>query len=86
MVAEIQSGLEQSLRAGVTAIGEIATQPCSVYRSASPCAALVLFHEIIAFSRARADSARTVLQHLEGRWPLFYDYRTFKTCIFSYLP
>ncbi|MBX3427694.1 MAG: amidohydrolase family protein [Pirellulales bacterium] len=56
--AEIAAGLVESLQAGVTTIGDIATASPAAYFS-SPLPArprLIRFHEAIGFSRARSES------------------------------
>jgi len=54
-------GLRESLRAGVTSIGEIATSPLSV-DTPSVLPELIAFQEVIGFSAARVDSVFTELQ------------------------
>lgn len=54
--AAIAAGLAESLAAGVTTIGEIATAQPSVYAVAGPRPRLVLLHEAIGFSAARTES------------------------------
>jgi cytosine/adenosine deaminase-related metal-dependent hydrolase len=60
----IAHGLEESLRHGVTTIGEIARTETEAYRIDGPAPRLVLFQESIGFSQARAGSA---LAAAEGR-------------------
>jgi aminodeoxyfutalosine deaminase len=50
----IQQGLAESLRSGVTTIGEISTSPPSAY--AGFAGLLTLFQEVIGFSAGRIDS------------------------------
>jgi cytosine/adenosine deaminase-related metal-dependent hydrolase len=61
--ATIQLGFSESLRAGVTTIGEISTLPHSAYAD-SQGTSLALFQEVIGFSAARIDS---VFGDLEDR-------------------
>lgn len=61
--AAIRRGLEESLRAGVTTVGEISTGFSSVYAQ-QPLSQLLVFQEAIGFSTARCDS---VLHELEER-------------------
>lgn len=61
--AAIRQGLDESLCSGVTTIGEIATQPLSVYGDFIG-SQLVVFHEVIGFSAARCES---VLSDLKKR-------------------
>ena len=60
--AGIERGVAESLRAGVTTIGEIATLSPSAYKG---CAGshLLLFQEVIGFSAARVDSVFSDLEH-----------------------
>ena len=55
--AAIGAGCRESLRAGVTTVGEIATSNTSAYQRDSTIPQLTIFREVIGFSRARADSA-----------------------------
>ena len=61
----ILAGLKESLRGGVTTLGEIATSPAAIYRQVSPLPFLTLFDEVIGFSQARVDS---VLEATRARW------------------
>lgn len=54
--AAVAAGMAESLAAGVTTIGEIATNQPSVYATATPRPRLALLHEAIGFSAARSDS------------------------------
>jgi cytosine/adenosine deaminase-related metal-dependent hydrolase len=53
----IGTGCRESLRAGVTTVGEIVTADARPYTLATPAPELTLFREVIGFSRARVDSA-----------------------------
>ncbi len=53
----INSGLEESLRHGVTTIGEIATAPLELYLKNENQLAIILFSEVIGFSASRTNSA-----------------------------
>jgi cytosine/adenosine deaminase-related metal-dependent hydrolase len=53
----IAIGLNESLAAGVTAIGEVATASFASYSASAQTPRLALLAEVIGFSRARADSA-----------------------------
>lgn len=64
----IAAGFRESLRHGVTTIGEIATAPLEQYLSDDPQPAATLFHEVIGFSAARTDS---VLAAVETRLDAF---------------
>ena len=57
--AGIAAGLAESLAAGVTTLGEIATAPAGDYQlpSGAPQPTTVLFQEAIGFSAGRVDSA-----------------------------
>ena len=60
----LANGVAESLRAGVTTVGDIST--CS---AAAPlgCIDAVRFHEVIGFSRARAESAlAAALERMDG--------------------
>ncbi len=59
--AAVRMGLEESLRAGVTTIGEISTMPASTY-SGFDGSILIAFHEVIGFSAARCDSVQSDLK------------------------
>ena len=54
--AAIAAGIAESIAAGVTAIGEIATAPADDYRWADDGPAIVLFQEAIGFSAGRVES------------------------------
>ena len=54
--AAIRAGLAESVAAGVTSIGEIATASASDYATAKPQAELMLFQEAIGFSAGRVES------------------------------
>jgi len=51
----IRQGIVESIRQGVTSLGEIATAPLSAYRG-TELSHLVAFQEVIGFSSARKDS------------------------------
>ncbi|MCA9236776.1 MAG: amidohydrolase family protein [Planctomycetales bacterium] len=53
----VAAGLAESLRAGVTTVGDIATAQPAAYATAGPRPRLVLLHEAIGFSDARRHSA-----------------------------
>ena len=59
----LQAGLHESLRAGVTTIGDIATSQFPNHLD-TPIPEVISFHEVIGFSTARSDS---VFAELEGR-------------------
>jgi len=59
----IRAGLEESLRQGVTTVGEIATSPVENYLPGDGMSpSLTLFDEVIGFSGARADSAMAAVR------------------------
>jgi cytosine/adenosine deaminase-related metal-dependent hydrolase len=62
--AAIRTGLAESMRLGVSAIGEIATARASCYPSGEGWPRLSLFHELIGFSQGRVES---VLSDALGR-------------------
>jgi cytosine/adenosine deaminase-related metal-dependent hydrolase len=62
--AAIADGMRESLAAGVTTIGEIATSPARLYQLNSMSPTTVLFQEAIGFSAGRVDS---VLGEIERR-------------------
>lgn len=57
----VRAGVEQSISAGVTTIGEISTSPFAI-QGPSPFPEVVSFQEVIGFSAARADSVFAELQ------------------------
>jgi aminodeoxyfutalosine deaminase len=59
--AAVRIGLEESLRAGVTTLGEISTTPLSTYSSFDG-SNVIAFQEVIGFSAARCDSVQNDLQ------------------------
>jgi cytosine/adenosine deaminase-related metal-dependent hydrolase len=54
--SDIATGLNESLAAGVTTIGEIASSSAAAYASPAPTPAAVAFQEAIGFSAQRVDS------------------------------
>ncbi len=60
-VSGVKAGLQESLKAGVTTIGEIATSPFAV-DAIEDLPELVAFQEVIGFSAARIDSVFAELQ------------------------
>jgi cytosine/adenosine deaminase-related metal-dependent hydrolase len=64
----IAIGINESLAAGVTAIGEVVTPPFAAYSTSAPTPRLALLSELIGFSRARADSAFAALQERLAGW------------------
>jgi cytosine/adenosine deaminase-related metal-dependent hydrolase len=63
VAAAIERGLAESLRCGVTSIGEIATAPARALLDAKPEAlGVVAFQEVIGFSRGRIDSVAGELE------------------------
>jgi cytosine/adenosine deaminase-related metal-dependent hydrolase len=60
-LAAVHKGLVESLKAGVTTIGEIATTPASAYDEFS-VSSLIAFQEVIGFSLARCESVQADLE------------------------
>ncbi len=68
-ITAVHAGLEESLRAGVTTVGEIATSPVG-FTNPTNLPDVVWFHEVIGFSAARVDSVfADVLERLSNRGP-----------------
>ena len=61
VVSGVNAGLQESLKAGVTTIGEIATSPFAV-GTREDLPELIAFQEVIGFSAARIDSVFAELQ------------------------
>lgn len=57
----VGQGLRESLAAGVTTVGEIATADTAAY-ACDPSPRLVMLHEVIGFSRGRVDSVAADLE------------------------
>ena len=70
--AAIAAGRAESLKSGVTALGEISTAAPSAYASSPAALRMALFHEVMGFSTLRADSA---LRHALDRWNVSRDVR-----------
>ena len=58
----IAAGFRESLRCGVTTLGEIATAESDAYQTAILQPTTLLFHEVIGFSAARADSVQAATE------------------------